>query len=455
MRQYDIKSEASLLATLATSDPEVTSKMKARILRKLKHHYLSPAHLEIYIAMRDALKLDGEIPSFTLLGRDPGMTTEAKSAMVACKLVKPMRNQDIGKAVDNIRKHYEARVMFDLHTRAGEEIKRKQGPRKDVWIALHAEAIKQLTACDDTNDARDIKTVKKDLLRRADSKEEASISRLKTGWPTFDRHTKGGIDRKSLVIMSATSGSGKSTVAMTLARNMVYTDQSIGRQARILIISYELGKEELDENLISCISGVPIDRIKSNKLTDKERNWIKSSVKRTYKDGGGISVVTPSTPRTLQDIWDLTGGKTYDMIVIDYAGLVARDTTTKKNEEREDQHFTKMAAACKLKAKELNCVVLLLAQLNDSNNNVMYSSGFRHNADMLLKWKVDKDCKDRGFFEVEIDKARRAQSNFPFYLSTEFDTQQCNDCTEYAVKTLGIDTTSWYTEPKAKLLIDD
>lgn len=433
MLRHDIKAELAALATLASR--EATDKTKARLRRKLKTVYFNTEHSEIYAAMMEDAKKHGEIPSFRTLISDPGISKEAKTILKVGLTVKPLQDTEINKTIANLHKYYTNRVVYDMQELLANEAKRKQGPRIEAVKEFIAESSKALTSYENTNEVWQGKKLRKELRKTINTTAEdlaKNGNMIKTGWPTYDAAT-GGFARGNLVLLAATSGSGKSTVAMTLARNVVMVKQLSDRRCRTLIVSYELSFEELKQNLTSCVSNIPVDKIKSGTMTQKERNHALAVMEKLHEDSGAIDIITPVVPRTIHDIFDLIGGKSYDMIVIDYAGLVANDPGAKRD-EREDQKYGKMAQLCKQKAKELNCVVVLLAQLNEKDKSVMYSQQFRHNCDILFKWEVTNEDKLRGWFRVEMNKQRRARTEFELYLSTEFERQQCNDCTQHALQ---------------------
>lgn len=450
MMRHNTKLEMQVLATIA--DKNTDDRTKARLRRKIKSIYFGEKQLEIWNAMQEDLKKHGNVPSFRALINDPGISDESKQMMKASLTNKLIEEGDVNKSISNLHKHYEARVTSDTHELIGKELARKTGPRPDAIKKIMSDAMTSYTSFENVSEFHKRKKAHKAFNATVDETAQdkaESGAVLKTGWPTYDMNA-GGFNRGSLVIFAATAGSGKSTLAMTLARNVGLANPARNkeqRRNRTLIVSYELTLKEINENLISCLTGVEVDRVKAGTMTQKERDLAKSRYAKIVSDSGAIDIITPVVPRSIHDIFDLIGGNTYDLIVIDYAGLVEKEASAKRD-EREDQKYGNMAKFCKQKAQELNCVVVLLAQLNEKDKSVMYSQQFRHNCDILWKWEVTDDDKEAGYFRIDMDKQRRSKTNFDFYLSTDFHVQQCNDVTQQAVAAEAENESS--KKPKAK-----
>lgn len=256
---------------------------------------------------------------------------------------------------------------------------------------------------------------------------------IKTGWETYDA-LNFGFRRGSLVIMAANYGGGKSSAAMTLHRNFHYQEHTT------LIGSLEVGKEELMDRMLTCLCPIPTDtekerghlgitydRLVSNSLSKAEKKMVLKYFNRFDNDiDARYTFYSPSRELTIDEFFMSLPAHKYDVVIIDYIGLLKK--LINKN-MLEHQAFSEIARVSKLYAERMNCVVIMLAQLDAESRKVKYSQGIGQNADVLLKWVCDQDAKDVGVVEVEIEKCRGGRTG-SFYLSTDFAYMQMNDATQ-------------------------
>jgi hypothetical protein len=107
-------------------------------------------------------------------------------------------------------------------------------------------------------------------------------------------------------------------------------------------------------------------------------------------------------------------GKGYDVVYIDYLSLLYNNPK-KAMWENLGEH----TRAAKLAANQLDCVFVLLAQLDDETNKIKYAKSIAANANFIWTWEFGDKERESGIIEVKQKKARNA-GIYPFYLEVDY-----------------------------------
>ncbi|MDQ7907063.1 replicative DNA helicase [Phytohabitans sp. ZYX-F-186] len=176
-----------------------------------------------------------------------------------------------------------------------------------------------------------------------------------TGFTDLDRLLN-GLHAGQLVIVAGRPGLGKSTVSMDFARNA-----AIRHNCASAIFSLEMSKVEIVMRLLSAEARVPLHVLRSGQLSDDD--WTKLA--RRMGEISEAPLFVDDTPsmnlmeirakaRRLKQRHDLK------LIVVDYLQLM---TSPKRTESRQ-QEVAELSRGLKLLAKEVECPVIAVSQLN-------------------------------------------------------------------------------------------
>ncbi|MEV4535616.1 replicative DNA helicase [Asanoa sp. NPDC049518] len=176
-----------------------------------------------------------------------------------------------------------------------------------------------------------------------------------TGFTDLDRLLN-GLHAGQLVIVAGRPGLGKSTASMDFARNA-----AIRHNCASAIFSLEMSKVEIVMRLLSAEARVPLHVLRSGQLSDDD--WTKLA--RRMGEISEAPLFVDDTPnmnlmeirakaRRLKQRHDLK------MIVVDYLQLMS---SPKRTESRQ-QEVAELSRGLKLLAKEVECPVIAVSQLN-------------------------------------------------------------------------------------------
>ncbi|BAL93305.1 putative replicative DNA helicase [Actinoplanes missouriensis 431] len=176
-----------------------------------------------------------------------------------------------------------------------------------------------------------------------------------TGFQDLDRLLN-GLHAGQLIIVAGRPGLGKSTVSMDFARNAAI--QSGHASA---IFSLEMSKIEMVMRLLSAEARVPLHTLRSGQLSDDD--WTKLA--RRMGEISQAPIFVDDTPNmNLMEIRAkarrLKQRHNLRLLVIDYLQLMS---SPKKTESRQ-QEVSELSRGLKLLAKEIECPVIAVSQLN-------------------------------------------------------------------------------------------
>lgn len=185
--------------------------------------------------------------------------------------------------------------------------------------------------------------------------ERGLMAGIPTGFTDLD-NLLSGLHPGQLIVVAGRPGLGKSTVSMDFVRNA-----AIRHGHTSAIFSLEMSKIEIVLRLLSAESRVPLHVLRSGQLSDDD--WTKlarrmgeiSEAPLFVDDTANLNLMEiRAKARRLRQRHDLK------LIVVDYLQLM---TSPKRTESRQ-QEVSDLSRGLKLLAKELECPVVAVSQLN-------------------------------------------------------------------------------------------
>jgi replicative DNA helicase len=274
---------------------------------------------------------------------------------------------------------------------------------------------------------RDVVT---DLDRRANIK--GGIVGQRTGFIDVDKLT-GGFQPGQLVVVAGRPGSGKTTFAMNICENVIQDGKNV------IVFNLEMIDVNLAMKTMSSLGRVPYEKMRSGDIGDYGANVnaaaIKLKGKNFYIDDNGTLSSNQVVARA-RKIAQKLGGK-IDLVVVDYLQLLS-------DKGEGVQRITDISRALKLAARELDCPVVALSQLNRGLENrqnkrpiladLRESGAIEQDADTVIMIYRDElhddNSQQKGIAEAIIRKNREGEpgtaylaANLQFCRFDNLDTQ--------------------------------
>jgi replicative DNA helicase len=240
---------------------------------------------------------------------------------------------------------------------------------------------------------------------------------LATGFVDFDRRT-GGLRGGDLVIVAGRPSMGKTTLAINMAEN-VALDPNV--KGSVLIFSMEMPAEQLMTRMLSSWGGVPLQDIRSGRISDQDWSRISSATSQLQEARIFIDESPGLTPTELRArARRVKREHGLDIVVVDYLQLM-QVTGTKENRATE---ISEISRGLKALAKELDVPVIALSQLNRSveqrenkrpvMSDLRESGAIEQDADMILfiyrDEVYDKNTTRKGEADIDLAKHRNGET---------------------------------------------
>ncbi|CAN5517602.1 replicative DNA helicase [soil metagenome] len=239
-----------------------------------------------------------------------------------------------------------------------------------------------------------------------------AITGTPTGFTDFDELTA-GLQPNALIVVGARPGMGKTSFAMGMAGHA-----ALEAHRPVLFFSLEMSRVELSQRLLCSEARVDSTKVRNGRLSDDDWRRISHAIGRLGEanlwidDNPNLTVMEiRSKARRLQAKVGQLG-----MIVVDYIQLMGG----RAGAESRQVEVAEISRSLKILARELECPVVALAQLNrgleqraDKRpmlSDLRESGSLEQDADIVVFLYRDEqynaDSPDRGTAEVLVAKHR-------------------------------------------------
>jgi replicative DNA helicase len=254
----------------------------------------------------------------------------------------------------------------------------------------------------------------KDAVDRIDElfNSDSTLTGVSTGFTELDEKTS-GLQRSDLIIVAARPSMGKTAFAVNLVENAV-----LNQSKPVMVFSMEMPASAIIMRMISAIGRIHLGKVLTGKLDEEDWPKLTMAVSK-LKDKPLFIDDTPSLSptevrsrarRVAREHGELA------MIMIDYLQLMQVAGST----EGRTAEISEISRSLKAIAKEFNCPVIALSQLNRSleqrpnkrpiNSDLRESGAIEQDADVIMFIYRDdyynEDSPDKGVAEIIIGKQR-------------------------------------------------
>lgn len=265
---------------------------------------------------------------------------------------------------------------------------------------------------------QDADTLLKQAILRIEEiyESDADITGVTTGFADLDGMTSGW-QKSDLVIVAARPSMGKTAFALNMIETALFASD-----APCLVFSLEMPASGLMMRMLASVGRIQLKRIRDGNLTsDDWDNLAKAATKLKGKklfidDTPGL---TPSEVRARTRRIAREHGNP-SLIMLDYLQLMQIAGSS----EGRTQEISEISRSLKQVAREFECPVMALSQLNRSveqrpnkrpmNSDLRESGAIEQDADVILFIYRDEyyneDSPDKGIAEIIIGKQRQGET---------------------------------------------
>ena len=240
------------------------------------------------------------------------------------------------------------------------------------------------------------------------------ITGVPTGFHDLDRMTS-GLQPGDMVVLAARPSMGKTAFAINIAEHV-----ALNEGLPVAVFSMEMGASQLAVRVVGSIGRIDQGHLRTGKLSDEEWPRLTEAIERLRTVSLHIDEtpgLTPSELRANARRLARQCGK-LGLIVVDYLQLMSGSSSS--GGDNRATELGEISRGLKMLAKELQCPVIALSQLNRSveqrtdkrpmMSDLRESGAIEQDADIIMFIYRDdyynKDSKEPGVAEIIIGKQR-------------------------------------------------
>ena len=240
------------------------------------------------------------------------------------------------------------------------------------------------------------------------------VTGVPSGFYDLDRLTA-GFQAGDLIVLAARPSMGKTALAINIAEHV-----ALNEGLPVAVFSMEMGAAQLAVRVVGSIGRIDQSHLRTGKLTDDEWPRLTEAIEKLRSipfhidESAGLSSgeLRASSRRLARQCGKL------GLIVVDYLQLMSGSSNDGENRATE---LGEISRGLKMLAKELQCPVIALSQLNRSvetrpDNRPMMSDlresgAIEQDADIVMfiyrdEYYTKEACKEPGVAEIIIAKQR-------------------------------------------------
>jgi replicative DNA helicase len=274
------------------------------------------------------------------------------------------------------------------------------------------------------------------------------VTGVRTGFYDLDRYTA-GLQKGDLIVLAARPSMGKTALALNIAEHV-----AVREELPVLVFSMEMGASQLAVRMVGSLGRIDQQHLRTGALRDDEWTRLTEAVDQLGKVSMFIdetAALNPAELRARARRMARQFGGTLGLIVVDYLQLMSGSSGSDENRATE---LGEISRGLKALAKELQCPVMALSQLNRSvetrndkrplMSDLRESGAIEQDADVIMfiyrddyynKMDGPTPSKEPGVAEVIISKQRNGpvgtvKLTFLKPL-TRFDNMAAGEAAEY------------------------
>jgi len=268
-------------------------------------------------------------------------------------------------------------------------------------------------ASDGPKNIKEVLTTTIDKIEDLYNNPHDGITGISSGYGDLDKMTA-GFQPSDLIIVAARPSMGKTTFAMNIAEYAAMNEDK-----PVIIFSLEMPSESIMMRMLASLGRVDQTKVRTGQLNDDDWARVSSTMGLLLEQGkmyiDDSSGLTPTEVRSRsRRIAREHGG--VSLIMIDYLQLMQVPGLS----ENRTLEIAEISRSLKSLAKELECPVVALSQLNRTleqradkrpiNSDLRESGAIEQDADLIMFIYRDEvyndDSEDKGTAEIIIGKQR-------------------------------------------------
>lgn len=417
---HDLDAEAAIISAVML-DPGILDEVRTRVAPT---HFYSRANQMVFEAACSAYDAEGKV-DYVLVANRLRADQRLEQAGGVPYLV---QLTDATPHVGNVDSHV-AIVRNSARKRALIAVMQAHVARgytldtSSEWFEAVERDVMEACSDDATSDLRVFRDAAKDAMALlADMSKDGGVTGVPTGITRLDTKTT-GLHGGDLVVVAGRPGMGKTAFVIGTAQAAAQAGFGVA------LFSLEMPEEQLVLRTLCSDAKIDVGRVRAGMIRNEEWPKLANSLSAlgplplwiNDKPGIGLQELRGHCRRLSRRIArgdaEVHAERGLKLVVVDYLQLMA--TSRSRNQTRE-QSISELTRGGKELAKELDCAVMFLSQLNRSVEqrqdkhpqlaDLRESGAIEQDADTVIfiyrDEYYDKDSQHRGIVELDVAKQR-------------------------------------------------
>ncbi|WP_158998957.1 replicative DNA helicase [Pigmentibacter ruber] len=410
------EAEQAVLGTILTTPSSIfgyTDKL-------IPDYFFDPQHKIIVAAMRELVAENKPADVTLVYGklREKGDNLKVGDLEGVRRLLEfNARPELLGYWLDEVKKYWELRLVIEACAEIVIKGKKVAGANVEEFLSFAEAKFTQLAESRITTGLIPSSQVVRQTILDLEKifQNPGKITGIPSGFSDLDKITA-GFQPSDLIILAARPAMGKTSLALNFAANAV-----LYHQKTVAFFSLEMSNSQLMQRMLATAAKIESHKFRDGKMTSDElgRLYPEAASFQTDKllldDSPGISIIDLAS--RCRKVKREKGA--LDLIIVDYLQLMSAHGAGKGSQSRE-REISIISMGLKSLAKELNCPVIALSQLNRGleqrpdkrprPSDLRESGSIEQDADQIMFVYRDevynKESPDKGIAEIIIGKNR-------------------------------------------------
>ena len=254
-----------------------------------------------------------------------------------------------------------------------------------------------------------------DRVQELEQNGAEDVTGIRTGFYDLDRMTA-GLQKGDMIVLAARPSMGKTAFALNIAEHV-----AVQEGLPVAVFSMEMGASQLALRVVGSLGRIDQQHLRTGRLRDDEWERLPEAASKLAEAPMFIDETPGLNPAELRARARRLArqyGGTLGLIVIDYLQLMSGSSNS--SDENRATVLGEISRGMKALAKELQCPVIALSQLNRSvetrpdkrpmMSDLRESGAIEQDADVIMFIYRDdyynKDSKEPGVAEIILAKQR-------------------------------------------------
>ena len=275
------------------------------------------------------------------------------------------------------------------------------------WLDSELQAVSEV---DGKDEGVDFKSLVGGVLEKAATQRGEATKGIITGLAPID-HLTNGLQRGEFSVIAGRPSMGKSSLAYNIVARAAVDGYGVG------VWSLEVDAEQIAMNVMGLMSGTNARKMRMGGVDEQVVDFMEEKSRLIHKHALTIFDPPDLTPASLRaDARRCKRRHGLDLVVVDYLQLMESG----RKESSRQAEITYISRKLKALAREMNCHVLALSQLNreverrddkkPKMSDLRESGSIEQDADLIgllyRDWYYTRDETTRTYAELNIAKHR-------------------------------------------------